>query len=283
MGEVPMKAIALPCMLGLLLCLDTTPAQAAPETWVASNGAGAVCTRAAPCLTFGIAQIVTDNGGTIKCVDAGNFGSVTITKSLTIDCTGTNGGILPAGVNGVTINTAGVEVTLRGLSIESGGNSGVRFQNGNGLHIEDCRISGFAFGVAIEPSGSTSARVVLTRVQVERNGDGIVANGVSLSNGSIIVQVRDSVIARNTSHGIAAVTGTAFTAFVVDRSSSILNAGDGIRAQGPAAVVHIGSSTVIGNATGLQALVDGQILSYQNNQASGNVVDGAPTGVLTVK
>jgi hypothetical protein len=40
---------------------------------------------------------------------------------------------------------------------------------------------------------------------------------------------------------------------------------------------------VVGNGGGLIASGGAQILSYQNNQASGNFVDGGPTGVLTVK
>jgi hypothetical protein len=96
--------------------------------------------------------------------------------------------------------------------------------------------------------------------------------------GTIVVQVRDSVVATNTGHGIFASTPggpTVFTALVVDRSSSLLNGGDAIRAQGPNAVVHLGNSTVIGNSGGLIALQGWPILSYQNNQASGNGVDGA--------
>ena len=162
----------------------------------------------------------------------------------------------------------------------------MQFNNGNALHIEDCRISGIGgAGVAIEPTGAASVRAVLNRVTVEKNnGHGIIANGLS-STGTIIVQVRDSVVARNSSSGIFAIAnaGQAFTAIVVDRSSSLLNGGDGIKAQGAAAVIHIGNSTVIGNAGGLIVTGGGQILSYQNNQASGNGVDGAPTGVLTVK
>jgi hypothetical protein len=95
--------------------------------------------------------------------------------------------------------------------------------------------------------------------------------------------VRDSVVAGNTGNGIVALTSSTFTAFVVDRSSSLLNGLDGVRAQGSSAVVHIGSSTVIGNGGGLIVSAGGQILSYQNNQATGNGLDGAPTGVLTVK
>jgi hypothetical protein len=279
-----MKTIALPSAIGLLLCLHVTPAQAQNfVSWVASNGAGVACTRAAPCATFALAHNVTDAGGTIRCVDSASFGPVTITKSVTINCTGTNAGILGFGGNGVTINGAGIDVTLRGLSIESGGDSGVQFTNGSALHIEDCRISRLDTGILIRPSGSTSVRAVLNRVTLEKNsGAGINANG-GFSTGSIVVQVRDSVVARSGS-GIVAVTsgGQAFTAVVVDRTSSLLN-GSGILAQGASAVVHIGNSTVIGNAFGLNVQSGGQILSYQNNQASGNGVDGAPTGVLTVK
>jgi hypothetical protein len=49
------------------------------------------------------------------------------------------------------------------------------------------------------------------------------------------------------------------------------------------AFVHLGNSTVFGNGVGLNAVSGGKILSYQNNQATGNFTDGAPTGVLSVK
>ena len=108
--------------------------------------------------------------------------------------------------------------------------------------------------------------------------EGIIASS-SIGPGTVVVQVRDSIVASNTGHGIFASTPggpTVLTAFVVDRSSSLLNSGDGIRAQGPTAVVHLGNSTVIGNGGGLIALEGGQILSYQNNQASGNLAGRRP-------
>ena len=89
----------------------------------------------------------------------------------------------------------------------------------------------------------------------------------------------------NLGNGIFAITqsinGTA--GIVVDHTSSLDNAGSGIFVQGAGAVVQIGSSTVAGNAAGLNAASGGQIFSYQNNQASGNVFDGAPTGTLSLK
>lgn len=41
--------------------------------------------------------------------------------------------------------------------------------------------------------------------------------------------------------------------------------------------------SVISNAAGLTTLTGSNILSFQNNHLTGNVTDGAPTGVLTVK
>ncbi len=312
-----MKTIALPGMLGILfaLSLHATPAQAIPKSWVASNGGGVACSRAQPCAGFQVAHNATDPGGIIKCVDAGSFAGATITKSITIDCTGTDGGSVNAVSNAFTVDGADVVLTLRGLSIDGlgTGNAGVGFVDGSALHIQNCSISGstqagilFARnaagtaklhvsdsvisnngnGILINASGSGTVRGMLTRVQVENNSLGGIIASSSIGPGTVVVQVRDSIVASNTGHGIFASTPggpTVLTAFVVDRSSSLLNSGDGIRAQGRTAVVHLGNSTVIGNGGGLIALEGGQILWYQNNQASGNGADGAPTGVLTVK
>ncbi len=316
---VPMRTIALPSMLGALLalCLHATPAHAIPETWVASNGAGAACTRAAPCATFAAAHTATDPGGTIKCVDAGNFGAVTITKSITIDCTGTNGGIVVTAGNAIVVNAADVAVVLRGLSIDGAGTAsiGVGLISGRSLHVENCAITRynagngagiqfnpigaselfvtdstidengagiFGGGVLIAPNGSGSALVALNRVTLNRNSNGVVAEGGN-TTGVIVVEVRDSSVARSTSHGIFTNTDASHAGIVIDRTTSTLNGGNGIRAFGAGALVHIGNSTVRGNGAGLIAASGGQILSYQNNQLDGNGVEGAPTGVLTLK
>ena len=61
--------------------------------------------------------------GEINCLDPGGYGSVNITKSITIDCTGTIGSILASFVTGVTVNIPVSandphrSVRLRGLMI----------------------------------------------------------------------------------------------------------------------------------------------------------------------
>jgi Bacterial Ig-like domain (group 3) len=58
------------------------------HTWVSGDGDdNSDCSRAAPCQTFAGAIAKTAVGGEIYCLDSSNFGPVTITKSITIDCT----------------------------------------------------------------------------------------------------------------------------------------------------------------------------------------------------
>src|ERR1700712_893737 len=99
--------------------LYSAPAAAqATRTWVSGVGDDAnPCSRTAPCKTFAGAMSKTGTGGEINCIDPAGYGTVTITKSMTIDCTGTFGSILASATTGVTINGAGISVRLRGLSI----------------------------------------------------------------------------------------------------------------------------------------------------------------------
>jgi hypothetical protein len=283
---------------------------------VASTGSGAACTRAAPCHNLSDAHDATAPGGAINCLDSGPFLGAVITKSITVDCAG-----VAATTSGIFfVGGAGIVVRFRNLTFDGafGFGAGIDFVNGAALFVENCVMQNFndgpatairflpanvtgrlyvldsvisnngtatgGGGILVQPQGSGSARVALNRVTLQSNTHGIVADGTG-STGPIVVQVRNSVVAGGIGNGIAASTnaGASFTAFVVDRSSVLANAGSGILAQGSGALVHIGGSTVVGNGAGLNAAGGGQILSYQNNQATGNSFEGGPTGVLAVK
>src|SRR6185369_5939338 len=129
-------------------------AQAQTRTWVSGVGDDLnPCRRTAPCKTFAGAISKTSANGEIDCLDPGGFGTVTITKSITIDgTTGAGfGSILASGTNGVNVNDSAtatpntIIVTLRNLSINgaSTGFDGVRFISGRKLYIEGCDIFGF--------------------------------------------------------------------------------------------------------------------------------------------
>src|SRR3954470_3088253 len=101
----------------LVPLLVSAPASAqATRTWVSGVGDDAnPCSRTAPCKTFAGAISKTATAGIINCLDPGGFGTVTIIKSITIDCDDTLGGLLASGLNGVNVNGANIVVHLRGL------------------------------------------------------------------------------------------------------------------------------------------------------------------------
>src|SRR5204863_7798227 len=103
-----------------LVCALTPEAMAqATRTWVSGVGDDAnPCSRTAPCKTFAGAISKTAVNGTINALDPGGYGALTITKSITIDGTGTYASILAAGVNGINISAASITVKLRGISID---------------------------------------------------------------------------------------------------------------------------------------------------------------------
>src|ERR1700720_4282523 len=134
------------CLLGLLglfvaVGFNVAPAQAqASRTWVSGVGDDAnPCSRTAPCKTFAGAISKTAAAGEINCLDPGGFGTLTITKSITIDCTETPGAVLASGVNGFNIQAAATDViTLRGLDIDGTGitlgGKGISVQTAGTVH-----------------------------------------------------------------------------------------------------------------------------------------------------
>ena len=134
--------------IGLVMLLLAPAAHAqATRTWVSGVGDDAnPCSRTAPCKTFAGAISKTAAGGEISVLDPGGFGTVTITKSITINGDGTLAAILAAGTSGVVINAAPTDkVILRNISINgfNTGLDGIRYLAGGTLTVENVTISGF--------------------------------------------------------------------------------------------------------------------------------------------
>src|SRR3977135_2308283 len=110
-------ATILPAVVVTVLALSSLANAQASRTWVSGVGDDAnPCSRTAPCKTFAGAISKTAPCGEIDALDPGGFGAVTITKSITIDGTGTLAGILSSLTTGVIINATATDViTIRGL------------------------------------------------------------------------------------------------------------------------------------------------------------------------
>ncbi len=277
-----MRRIALFTLLAGFLAplLMSAPAHAqATRTWVSGvgddNNTVNGCSRTATCKTFAAAISVTDTNGEINCVDPGGFGSITITKSITIDCTGTFGGILASGVNGVTINlTASPDplksVVLRGLSINGAGNAGqaglkgVSILSASVVTLENVEIMNFVQqGVA--DLRTTPGKLFIKNSVIRNNaGVGIV---VAATGGTNMASI-ETTHSINNLYGLATGNNNQVK---LTRSVISGNSTAGIEAD-PSGQVGVEHCTVNFNGTGLQAngtiwIGDSEIAFNQNATA----------------
>ena len=192
-------------------------------------------------------------------MDPAGYGAVTITKAITIDCTGTLGSILAAGTTGININlTSGSEtppraVRVRGLTI-----------NGAGTGLSGIRIT-------------SATRVVIENTVI----DGFTQNGITIQNtGQCQVAISGVSARNNTSAGVSAQAEGA--ADVVIAKSLITGNGVGITA-GPGAVVRIQGNTIVQNVNGLAASGTGKIVSAKDNLIDGNRTNGASTSATPLQ
>src|SRR5438105_772821 len=136
--RTPRRRLAklVPALALIALALPASASAQASRTWVSGVGDDAnPCSRTAPCKTFPGAISKTAAGGEINCLDPGGFGGVTITKSITIKCHYTEGGVLVSGTNAIVVNAAATDkVVLRGLDINGLGTglNGVRILQADG-------------------------------------------------------------------------------------------------------------------------------------------------------
>jgi hypothetical protein len=273
-GGEKMKLKLLIC--ALLLGLHVSPSHAqATRTWVSGVGDDAnPCSRTAPCKTFAGAISKTTAGGEIDALDPGGFGALTITKSITIDGgAGQVGSVLVSGTNGIVVQAAaGNVVTLRNLSINGIGTglSGVVFNSGAALIVENCNIMGFVSnGILVSTSTGTSHVAVLNSTLSNNNQGGIQ---VKTTGGTTTVSGR-GVQATNNGFGIGVdTTGGGTGSLIMDRATINENT-TGVQALGANTIIFIGSSTFVHNGTGLNITAPARAFSYVNNAINQNTTN----------
>jgi hypothetical protein len=222
-------------LLGTLVpILAAAPARAqTAHTWVSGTGVdNAVCTRLLPCKTFAGAIAATLAGGEISVLDPGGYGSVTITKSISIinDHPG-EAGILAAGGNGITITTGPTDVVvLRGLVIigdaAKPGLNGIIFTGGGALHVDKCLIKNFhgaaPNGVGLNFAPSIAGELFVSDTVLIDNGSGINGQGIRIApsgSGSAKVAI-ERVRAENNAVGIEAIaTATSGAMYITIRDT----------------------------------------------------------------
>src|ERR1700761_3700770 len=295
------KLLQLSVALLLVAVFQVTAAQAqASRTWVSGLGDDAnPCSRTAPCKTFAGAISKTALNGEIDCLDPAGYGTVTITKSITIDCHYTMGSISHAGTNAVNIpydsfgtNDPRKAVRLRGLAFQGvdTGVIGIRITGGansagSAVFIEDTVIDGdfggAARGISDERTGGGELYVSNTTIRHVGNQCVFISPSAGAAAGLKISVNVNNIKGENCGTGYWASNNSSS---LIRNSVFSGNTGAGVYGEGPLAPsdMMVVSSLINGNGTGVQNNGSSTIrLSDSDIVSNGTTISGATYSYVT--
>jgi hypothetical protein len=239
----------------LAATLSAVPAEAQnTRSFVSGHGADTnPCTLGSPCRTFAAAILQTNAGGEIAVLDTAGYGSLTITKAISIvNPGGVEAGIAaPSNTDAITI-TAGPtdKIALRGLTVEGAGigRNGIVFNSGGNLDIENSVVRNFTVdGIHLSPTG-TSTFTLLNTVVSDNAGVGIfiIPTATGTMNGAI-----RGVTANNNYDGILldGVNVQSFSTVTVSDSVGSNNQYTGFYCAGAANIPATNASMTLQNVT----------------------------------
>ena len=178
------------------------------------------------------------------------------------------------------------------------GLSGIRYIAGKQVTVENCSISGFTnrgIEVALTATGtltvkdtninntgtgiratttSGAALVSLDNVNIESSTVGVEA----LANGRFTIS--NSVITRNSQHGVLANAATA----IINLEGSQVSFNDlaGVNANVSGSFIRISNNEIYNNTTGVTFVGGAIVESANNNRVAGNNSTLPPNGVISI-
>lgn len=304
-------------MLLFVLLFSLAASAQATRTWVSGVGDDVnPCSRTAPCKTFAGAISKTATGGEINILDPGGYGTLTITKSITVNAEGSFGSALNSGgINGIVINAVSeptAKVKLRGLYINGAGTTlglnGIRILAAGSVTIENTVIHNQSnIGIDINPS--TPVIVSISNVHVYNTLIGVsvkassAANtpNVSIDNSRFVdsligvlgsdnsrITCTQCIAANNDYFGYQAQTVTNGTVAEINLESSVASGhklqsfSSGVASGGGGAGtsrIRMSNVSLFNNQIGFSVFAGGFINSFGNNKIDGNT--SANVGSLT--
>jgi hypothetical protein len=308
--------IVIAAALGLAVMLAPAQAQV-PRTFVSAAGSdGNNCSNVTtPCRHFAAAYAATAPGGEIFVLDPSNYGSLTITHSVSIEGHGWASIAPPNGGIAITINAGAQDtISIHGVAVNGTGATGLTygivFNSGGGLTVTDCVVQNFS-GDAIliqptskinflikdtillhnagngidytTPSGSTAAGTgVIDHVVVANSAGGIII-ATTLGGGLTSVTIANSIANENLQDGVFINNGIGSPLAVsIDSSTFSSNGNNGITGNGSSKIT-LGRSVITANRN---SGIDNQTIpntfyTYGNNQIDLNIIDVAGTALNT--
>lgn len=283
----------------------------ATRTWVSGTGSDSnPCSFTSPCKTFAGAYANTATGGEIDAMTPGGYGTLTISKSLTIDGgAGQVGSILASGTPAITVSGTGVIVTLRNLTLQGtlSGTIGVNVANAARVSIENTNIQGFAvYGIGFT-STSAGAKLTITDCLLHDNAGygmallpvvsgaaGLITldnvkifhNGVGLYVGDNATATATRTIISANGSGVIVSTSSALGLLELDESSVSNNSGNGLylSVAGGHPIVRLSNSDILANTGNSMVIPAGaDVLSYGTNRINDNGTDTLPNGLASLR
>jgi Periplasmic copper-binding protein (NosD) len=233
---------------------------------------------ASPCKTFLWAALNTNNGGTIKALDAGEYGHVTIGQSIIIDGNGVGASIEASSAFGNAVSFIARNVEIRNLTIHVSPScvcDGI--VTSHDVHVENVTINGSPrWGVVV----ANKVTATIHGLRVTNAGGGIYVSGGTAT-------ITDSLV-RGSFYGIFA-EGTTAAAQVLIQGSKLISNGTGLLVEnnGSAATARISGNVIAGNTTGISTSggtsLPGQIITFRDNAWAGNGADGTTPFSVSLK
>jgi len=247
----------------LACALHAELAQAQPaRVFVAAQGNdGNPCTIAAPCLTFQRAHDTVAAGGVIDALNPADYGSLMITKAISIQGHGFAGIGVPLSGFGILIAGAATDaVTLNGLLIEPsellngiGLGFGIVFVSGKSLVVENCVVRNVGPGVQFQADATTLQTLSVSNSYfTDLSSDGIVIT--KHNSGAVTAAIERAAFYGN---GQFALDLTAFDGTInaaVTDSSIVANRAGFFISAGPPAMQSLVLTrvSVVGNGKGIE-------------------------------
>jgi hypothetical protein len=271
-----MKIKLLVICIAVLMVAGIANAQAT-RTWVSGVGDDVnPCSRTAPCKTFAGAISKTASPGIINCLDPGGFGAVTITKDITIDCTGTLGSVLSSGVQGVIVNALSTQnVVLRNIDINGAGTTlgtnGINVIQAKSLTLDTVNIGNYSADGVHCSLGSGSVNVAIANSYITH-----VFVGVNLL-ANCKAEIMHSYINQNGSAGVFTQAATT-DANIAD---SFINANAFGVSAGTNSTIFLFGCQLSHNNQSVNTFGGGVVNSHGNNAIINNTTNIVPPNINT--
>ncbi|MEA2175002.1 MAG: hypothetical protein QOD00_2594 [Blastocatellia bacterium] len=306
-------SIRMLALIVLILAFSTlaqAQIQMLARTWLSATGSDSnPCTRTAPCRFLSKGFATTAAGGELDILDPGDYGSVTLTRSITIDGKGNVAA-------GMTINVMAQVydvVVIRNISLNGNyqASTGVFYSSGGRLTLENVNIDHYSNSLISVSGSPVQQNLVVLNVTGSNSGNGagifidsssastlvdVLIDNSNFHNVPTGIDVRSNarVLIRNTTIkgyrnlaptpiGVNIEPANGATSQVSLENCGIMGTNIAVRANGANgnALAALSNNHISNNTTGV-AVLNSTVYTFLNNELSFNGAD-VTGGSLTPK